>query len=553
VVLLRWLGALFTGLVGLILPVFQQARASAGLGRAVRIVLHVVVVVAIVVGLYFLNNYLRLDALIRGPSRFLARSWLPILFLLIYTLCWLSWWLWKLLVSEEEVSHFPDIDAAWQEALAGLRSAGLGLTDLPLFLILGRPEDDERTLFQGAGLRLVAGPLPARSDAPLHFYAGPDGLYLTCAGASLLGCFAASLAPRESGRDSPEMPAGGEDEDEVIKTLSPSSARSLDAKRVVQDMADVLRQAEREHRALTKVEKRELRAIYRRDNRHRSVLRNAGLVDEQSARLLHLCRLLVRDRQPFCAVNGILLLVPFAGSDSDEDAVQTGTACQRDLAVTARALKVHCPLFALVCDLETAPGFAEFIDRFTPRERLQRLGRSCPLAPDFRDLTPAEGSPGPTNRLAQSLADWLCQSVVQSFVYRKFQGEKTEDFDELAGVVADNARLFLFFDELHERSRRLGRILGDALATRASADPLLFGGCYLAGTGTDAGREQAFVKGLFDRLEEAQSAVSWTEEARAEDAQYARWVNTGWAALAVLVLLTLAVAGYGLYFGKDSS
>src|SRR5262249_6819049 len=147
--------------------------------------------------------------------------------------------------------------------------------------------------------------------------------------------------------------AGGE-EDEVLKTLSPSAPGTLDPRGAVQKMANVLVQASREGRPLTKAEKRELRQIYRQDNPHRSVLKQGGLLDEQQARLEHICRLIVRDRHPYCPVNGVLVLLPLAGTDSDDDAADTGNVCQRDVAVVTRALKVHCPLFALVCDMETA-------------------------------------------------------------------------------------------------------------------------------------------------------------------------------------------------------
>src|SRR6516162_8608875 len=103
------MGGLFTRawnalkwLVGLILPVAGKVRGSAGFGRGVRWFLHVVVLVAVLVGLHFLNQALKLDRMLPGHAEWLRQNWLPILFFLFYVLCWLGWWLWKLLIAEDE-------------------------------------------------------------------------------------------------------------------------------------------------------------------------------------------------------------------------------------------------------------------------------------------------------------------------------------------------------------------------------------------------------------------------------------------------------------------
>src|SRR5262245_6277783 len=96
--ILTWLGSKLRALVGLILPVFGRARASQTMGRGLRWFLHLALLAAILIGLYFLNTHvLRLDTQIPVRSRYVRENWLGILFLLVYALCWLSWWLWKLL------------------------------------------------------------------------------------------------------------------------------------------------------------------------------------------------------------------------------------------------------------------------------------------------------------------------------------------------------------------------------------------------------------------------------------------------------------------------
>jgi hypothetical protein len=543
--ILSWLGVKLRALVGLILPVFGRVRTSQTMGRGLRWFLHLALLTAILIGLYILNTHvLHLDIKVRTQVPFVAQNWLPILFLLVYALCWLSWWLWKLLVSEEEESAFPDIDGAWEEAVATLNRAGLGLSDLPVFLILGQPESDEPSVFKAAQLSLAVRQAPAHPDAPVHVYATRDAIYVTCPGASLLGRYAASLAAKTPAAvAAPTSPGGEGDMDELLKTL-----RIDKGTKAAQNIGDILARAEREGRSLaslTPEERRELRSISRRDNPHLSLLRNVEEIELHAARLRHLCRLMVRDRHPYCAVNGMLLLIPFAGTDSDQDATDTADVIQRDLAVTRSALKVHCPLFAMLCDLESAPGFSELLQRFGAKERLQRVGQRCPLAPDLKEGAARSGFGGPMADMLDSLARWVSRSVVPGWVYKKFQLEKKAEDDPLA-ITHANSRLFLLVDEMRERQRRLGLILARGLGGVGNGGPLLFGGLYLAATGNTDATQQAFVAGVFSRLLEGQSTVYWTDQTRAEEATYERWITIGWAAVGCLVLGVVALVWFSV-------
>jgi hypothetical protein len=150
--------------------------------------------------------------------------------------------------------------------------------------------------------------------------------------------------------------------------------------------------------------------------------------------------------------------------------------------------------------------------------------------------------------MLDSLAKWLCRSFMPTWVYRHFQIEKADTPDRTP-LVRSNSRLFLLGEELQERGKRLGTILSRGLAQKAATGPLLFGGCYLAGTGSDPEREQAFLRGLLDRLDKEQSSVYWTHDTLAEEAGYAFWANLGWTVIAIVVvgvvlfcLLTGAIA-----------
>src|ERR1700694_1066992 len=98
-------------IVGIILPV-GKGVSFRNLGTGARWTLHILLLLVILVGLWFLNKPL-LGWMFEATSA--QKWWLPLLFLLIYVLAWSAWWLYKLLSTQEEQSVFPDIDEAWAE------------------------------------------------------------------------------------------------------------------------------------------------------------------------------------------------------------------------------------------------------------------------------------------------------------------------------------------------------------------------------------------------------------------------------------------------------
>src|SRR5439155_24859794 len=123
--------------------------------------------------------------------------------------------------------HFREIDGAWDVAVRALAQAGIRPGDLPMFLVLGRPAGPEENLFHAAQLPLVVKQTPGDARAPLHVYATREAIYVTCAGASLLGKHAANVALEgidEQGGPGGAAPGGEADEQspETQNTIQPS-------------------------------------------------------------------------------------------------------------------------------------------------------------------------------------------------------------------------------------------------------------------------------------------------------------------------------------------
>ena len=88
---------------------------------------------------------------------------------------------------------------------------------------------------------------------------------------------------------------------------------------------------------------------------------------------------------------------------------------------------------------------------------------------------------------------------------------------------------------------RLSEILAGAFGYdphRSQENPVLFSGCYFAAIGT-ADDRQAFVKGIFNKLNEEQESVEWTPRAIRNNRRYL------WAAYLGLGLDTLLILALG--------
>jgi hypothetical protein len=293
------------------------------------------------------------------------------------------------------------------------------------------------------------------------------------------------------------------------------------------------------------VDRRELRRMDRKDNRQKAAARTPDAIELESARLRYLCSLMNKARSPLCALNGILVLVPFAGLDSEQDAAFVADACERDLKTVRQGTGMHCQVVALLCDMESAPGFAELVSRFPEGQRRSRVGQGMALVAQFRE-TRGEGTPA-GNTLA-SLARWVAGAVMRSWVLGKCQLETNVGTTVPEGFDL-NTQLFALLHEMSDRQAHLATVLGRGFSSYAPPERLLFGGCYLGGTGRGA-NQQAFVADVFDKLVKGEEHVYWTDEVMNEEYRLNGWINFGWLVLALAVAAAAALAAYLVYFRK---
>jgi hypothetical protein len=476
----------------------------------IRWTLHFVLVGLILVALWWLNWWLRLEPMLQSNFGYLHAFWLPLLFLMLYVMFWLGSWLWQLTHPDRVSWDYPDINTAWGEAVDTLARAGIDMREVPLFLVIGEPEESMEHLFGSAALNLTI-TAPQGSDLALRLYAGEDRIFLTCPGASVLARQARFLAQSAAARrtDVTEVEAENlltaEAAAGPFEPMSPSDGAA--------PAADPWAEEERRVIGLLEAEEQPEKGTARRPAR--SFLKNTAEVHLLTSRLHHVCRLLFRDRKPFCPINGILVLVPYAATTDDNTASQTATACRYDLTVIRQVLQVQCPTFALVCDLEKSEGFVQFVERLPGRQRITRLGQSFPLYPD---LDEAE-----IPRAIEGGMVWLSDALLPSLVYNLLRLEAPGAGRGLPATVAEslesNTRLYRFLSQMRDSRKRLSRLLVRGLLLDVPGS-YFFGGVYLAATGRQLA---TFVNGVLQKLSDNQNYVSWTPETLSAEHWYRVW------------------------------
>ena len=311
------------------------------IGPAVRWTLHFVLLIGILVGLGFVNWWFHLDRLIRAPWPVLRAAWLPLVFLQLYLAGWFVWWLTRIVRNRPQGSEWPDVDATWNEATQALERAGIDLQSVPVYLVLGRPAGAMRSLFDAAQVPLSVPQVPRDPSAPMHVFANSEAVYVTCAETSLLGRHASILAEHAlANQPSAETAASGNDDVNDLPAFSDSepgfsgTPKGAETEESLQSAVALL--VEEEPAAKSS-------AVAATPMPRASLLEQGDVLERTTSRLRHLCTLIARDRQPYCPVNGLLVLLPYAASDDELTAGQTAVLLERDLATVRQSLEVPLP------------------------------------------------------------------------------------------------------------------------------------------------------------------------------------------------------------------
>ena len=186
-------------------------------------------------------------------------------------------------------------------------------------------------------------------------------------------------------------------------------------------------------------------------------------------------------------------------------------------------------MYALFPQMETVPGFTEFVARLAsqvaPHMVDQRVGFAVPGSEEF------------SGELAQGGLVWM-SGWFHCWVLNLLAGDPLDD--------RGNGRIVALDDEIRRYRKRLRALLEAAFSTHRETEPVLFRGAYFAATGEDRA-DRAFTAGLLrgprSRVLADHVFTSWTDEAEWEDRRYLRLalaVGAIGVALALIAWLSIA-------------
>lgn len=449
--------------------------------------------------------------------------------------------------TEGDKSQFPDLDYAWNAGLESLREHGLSLESIPVFLVLGSAsEAQEKALTNASGMGFRVRGVP-EGPAPVHWYANVERIYLFCSEASWLS----GLAMKVDRRIRRQLASTSMNPDRPVinyTASSPVAQLSSITRPVSRDVAPT------ENLGVKTISLDEFSLAppsspppppapspavgSPRLDRMESSTVGIGLANdepiamlphesaEQLRRLQYFCRLLQRARQPLCATNGILVLLPSAMLQARQQEIEElQKAVKSDLTMSLRTLQIRCPVTTLITGMEYEPGFGELVRRVgRDRAQAQRFGRRF----DSRSL--------PTGTALTSLSAHLC-GTFEDWIYTLFR-------EDGALTRPGNMRLFgLLCTVRTNLKNRLSNLLAAAIGyeegSSNSDEPILYSGCYFAATG-DTEDRQAFIKGVLDKLNDEQEDVEWSRDSLRNNRRYRRLMMIGGV---VCLLLTVSLAG----------
>jgi hypothetical protein len=177
--------------------------------------------------------------------------------------------------------------------------------------------------------------------------------------------------------------------------------------------------------------------------------------------------------------------------------------------------------------MEAEDGFTELVRRVgMDRARSSRFGKGF----DVWNTASDENLDALSLHACGSFEDW---------VYTMFAADDGKE-------QRSNGKLYAMLCRIrrHLQPRLRGVLVnGFAVETEGNGEPpRLFSGCYFAATGKQ-GDQQAFVRSVFDKLDQLAEELQWSDDALAEE-QWYRWAT--WLLTTVNAVL-LAVLAYLVY------
>ncbi|AMV20327.1 protein kinase domain-containing protein [Planctomyces sp. SH-PL14] len=446
-------------------------------------------------------------------------------------------------VSSDDVDT-DDLDAAWDAGMAALREAGVDFHGTSVFLVTGlRDERAARSLMSAAGLDFAVAATPGE-EAPLTWFATEKAVYLCFTGPSHVG-----MAARNEGKVEVALmgsggvggPRPGTQSKNTGTMFVPGQEGEEDGAGdgVAAQALAPAPQAGREGGTPVNYTPRGTMQWAGSEDAMEALLASAPKVArrmsaeqlaEVRVRMAHVCRKLRAERVPTRAINGVISVIPFDLLPANAATAGEVERCvAADLKTLRDELGVRCAVTALVSGMESDEGFLELT---------RRLGREAVKIHRFGKGNDLWTFPEP--ELIEAVVQHACGGF-EDWAYHLFS---SDDGLEDAG----NLELFgLLCRTRSEIQEPLATVLCGGYSDPEDSEPMPFAGVYFAATGP-AESEQGFVSSVFEKVQEQEGEVRWTEGAEEEEGRYRSWRS---ATFGVNLLLMAAITALAfLWFSK---
>jgi IcmF-related N-terminal domain len=462
-----------------------------------------------------IRSGLGLEMHLEHIPEWLDRIWCGAMFVLIYVMIRVVLYLMQVLGIEED-SEFPDIEADWQEIIVALERERLHIDDLPLFLVNGLTPQQEQSALETASnieWRIIAPPLN-KASAVIRAYARDDLILVCCTGVGTTNCQQGKISsePEVSSRSgtmrTPPSNVTGTLRVENIQDVVAQASSATGTQSAAPPMAAA---PEAQQRAAPP---RSMGAFFgtMAPGGLKKAMETFSATNDSSVkgfgkkrltpisemeraigmrRMQHLCHLITTARRPFCGINGVLQAFPFSWATDVEYAKRLAPAIRDDLVTLHTELQLQFPVVAVVTELDSVSGIREFLlraERLQPGLRLSRAGS--------RFAAGAEVNEENARWVIDRAMHWFRGWIYTAFSY---------DIDS-----RDNQKLFQMMCEISQRRDALVVLLRDSIYRIVQPNVRLYG-AYFTATGRST-TEQGFIRGVLDKLPEAQSEVAWTPQ-----------------------------------------
>lgn len=492
-----------------------------------------------------------------GP--FVQNFWLGIVIFLCYLLGKAIVYVLGLLRIEDR-PEFEDIERCWFAGMEALDRERLDFSWVPVFLVNGLTPKQEKSVFKAVDVawKVVAPPLED-TGAVLRFFANDDQIFISCtgvgamnrqltkpleisapgqssiAGGNMGGAPTGTMMSPGSGPSGPAPPppvSGGPLGTQVAGPrpggAPPAPTGTIPAGPApapapagggggvlgtIRSMGSFVAQRTMMPGGMSRV------AAASNDgnaNKAQAAIIRPDEVEFGLKRMAYVCDLLLRERHPYCPINGMLQASPLEWSGEERLTNELSPVAVHDLREVHSKLGLQFPVAFVLTGLDQVSGLPGFLRRCTELEPQFKQSRA-----GSRFSSGAE--------ISEKNCEWVVDKGLRWFrdwVYAVFATNLRD---------ADNRRLYHLLCELQQRRERLSSQLRLSFAGVSRSPTVRLAGCYFAATG-EASNYQGFLKGILQRLVDTQAEVAWHPEHIQRDASSKRWAYVLFTVAALLLV-----------------